>query len=158
MPQRLPGGAAFSLCALLCIGSCSRQGKALHQEPPPKNDTSLSSGPTVDQATAKEKLRLALESWQFGDNERSLKKAHPEIDSFSNLGAITDYMPYTPKLQRFEITSGRRTTNANFPTLIVYEFNVIHTFERNTGAEKKSHVYEVYTDKGEKWSINAKLK
>jgi hypothetical protein len=72
---------------------------------------------------------------------------------------VTEYLPYTPKLQRFEITSGRRTTNQKYPTLIVYEFNVIHIFEGKAGTEiKKSHVYDVYTDEGKKWYINAKLK
>lgn len=128
------------------------------QSIPKKRDSSDSTDAATDQETAKEKLRLALESWQFGDDKESFKKMHPEIVTFSNLGAVRDYQPYTPKLQRFEIISGRRTKKIKYPTLIVYEFNVIHTFESKAGMEiKKSHVYEVCTEKGKEWDIFSKL-
>jgi hypothetical protein len=114
---------------------------------------------TTDEGTAKEKLRIALESWQFGDSEESLKQKHPEIDRFSNFGAIMEYVPYKPKLQRFEITSGRSFAKNDAPSLKFYEFNVIHTFESKAGTEiKRGHVYEIFTSDGKKWSINANLK
>jgi hypothetical protein len=146
------------LCTVLCISSCTGDSKPTGEQPTsPGIGPSASSTATSDEGTANEKLRLALESWQFGDSEEALKKKHPEIGRFSNFSAVTDYFPNTPKLQKFEITAGRRVTNSQPPTVSVFQFNVIHTFESKTGTElKRSHVYEVSAD-GKRWFIYAKL-
>ena len=155
-------GVSYSVCAwtVLTVTGCTGEKKPAGGEQSRLLERDSSDPPThaTDQETAKEKLRLALESWQFGDSEESLKKKHPEISFFSNFGAVTEYMPYTPKLQRFEITSGRPSKNPKFPTLTVYEFNVIHTFESKAGTDvKKGHIYDVSTEKGKTWDVNAKM-
>lgn len=155
----------FFLCACLafCAVGCQRNAEHVEGKSASPNTDSPTSAKAAtdaeDEGTAKEKLIIALESWQFGDSVESLKQKHPEIGSFSYFGVIVDYIPDKPKLQKFEITSGRSTTKKDASSLKFFEFNVIHTFESRAGTEiKKSHVYELYTSGDKKWNINARLR
>lgn len=71
---------------------------------------------TEDQA--REKLKLALDSWTFGDSREKFGKAHPEVDFV--------HFYYDLALNNYTITRSRAIENG-------YQFVVTHSFKKANG-------------------------
>jgi len=71
---------------------------------------------TEDQA--REKLKLALDSWTFGDSREKFGKAHPDVDFI--------HFYYDLALNNYTITRSRAIENG-------YQFVVTHSFKKTNG-------------------------
>lgn len=71
---------------------------------------------TEDQA--REKLKLALDSWTFGDSREKFGKAHPDVDFI--------HFYYDLALNNYSITRSRAIENG-------YQFVVTHSFKKTNG-------------------------
>ena len=95
------------------------------------------------EAQARAKLRLALDSWVFGDSITRFEAAHPDIH-------FGDYdWVLTKVLQRYEMGAAR-------PYGSGYEISVILTFESQAGTEiRRTAKYTVLppAGPGSKWTI-----
>lgn len=97
-------------------------------------------GMTEDQA--REKLKVALDSWVFGDDDTKLKRDHPEIKFLD-----TDFIQ-GHKLLKYDLGAGRTFEMAGF------EFAVALSFASTAGTEiKETRPFWISKDEAGKWVI-----
>jgi predicted Zn finger-like uncharacterized protein len=97
-----------------------------------------SSRPTEEEARSK--LKLALNSWVFGDSPEKFRTDHPTIRLGVRLHGLD-------KLARYDIGAARQTA-------LGYEFAVTHVFENKAGQEiRRSGKVAVARFEGDQWFI-----
>lgn len=99
-------------------------------------------------------LKLALDSWTFGDSREKFEQANPTID----FGDVSRWYDDTGELLRYEILNGRATQDAH--NEIICETNVNLTFSGANGQEiKKGRRYKILKMKqpinGKIWMVGA---
>jgi hypothetical protein len=129
----------------LCPSGCGKP------EGPSSPSTHGSTNPSrLDQATSKEKLKIALDSWIFGDEPAGFREKHPDV-TFLNTGY--DLTP--PVLQKYEIGEGRRREDTTGGGVQGYEFPVVLTLEGQGGSSvTKREVYSVRTQDNREWTVS----
>jgi hypothetical protein len=96
----------------------------------PKGNASKGAGVsgTTEEDLAREKLKMALDSWVFGDDGATFEKDHPEVKFLDSK---------LDKLMKYELGAGRKFQGG-------HEFAVVLIFEGKTGREiKESRSYWV---------------
>lgn len=115
--------------------------QAIRQKKNDENVNSKKPSKIIAEDLAREKLKVALDSWAFGDSKEKLEKDHPELKFASQLRV-------TSKLTKYEITSTRSFE-------LGHQFLVslsVKSMIRNEPPEEQ-RLYEVFYDKENKISI-----
>jgi len=117
------------------------------QSPETANDKKAATGSsgsknvtkTITEDLAREKLKIALDSWAFGDSDEKLKKDHPEIKFLSQTRLVS------PTLAKYSITTSRQFE-------IGYQFLVSLSLKPifDDSPKEDQRLYEVSYDKANK--------
>lgn len=137
----------FLLLVVTALSGCSSE-QAAKSDPKPKGSDAKAPTGEVTEAQAKDKLKIALDSWVFGDSREKFEKDHPDI-YFQPSKTRDLYKPL-----RYEVQAARKSGKA------AYEFSVLLEFQSKAGTEIKETVkYEVDAHgTGGKWDITIPLK
>ncbi|MBY0514902.1 MAG: hypothetical protein K2P78_13425 [Gemmataceae bacterium] len=141
--------------ALLLIG-CNKDSGSGKGDPPgqsPAPAVAKSDG----EAEAREKLKIGLDSWTFGDTREKWTKDHPDISMLDERWSIRPFeMPQPVKLLKYEIGAGRAEKDEKGNSR--YEFAVVLNLSGPTGAEFKRNVtYMVSKMPDGKWFVIGKV-
>lgn len=127
----------------------------------PSKEAKETKGKTVEpEAEAREKLKMALDSWTFGDEIKAFEKDHPHIKLIDERIHILPFGLDRPvKLIRYEIGAVRKAKNITDKYEFEYEFAVAMTVQNaNVGAAPRSGTYQVGKLKDGKWVVFGEAK
>lgn len=133
-----PVGSTASNVKLEKVPEPEESKQAISRKNSDVNANSKKSSKIIAEDLARQKLKVALDSWAFGDSKEKLDKDHPELKFASQLRV-------TSKLTKYEITSTR-------PFEIGHQFLVslsVKSMIRNEPPEEQ-RLYEVFYDKENK--------
>ena len=130
-------------CGAILLAGCNKggdTGKADVPTAPSPAAPAPVAAKLSGEAEAKAKLKLALDSWVFGDTLEKFQKDHPDIMVGVRLHSLD-------KLTRYEIGAGREKSPTSF------EFAVTHVFESKAGTDIKHSGTVTVAKLSDKWFI-----
>ena len=144
-------GLLLVAVTIFSLLGCSKESSVPVVKSQPSQETKEKTG----EAQAKEKLKVALDSWTFGDTIEKFEKDHPEIILHDERLQILPFGLNAPvKLIRYEIGAGRSAKNITEKYESTYEFAVAMTVQNaKVGEAAKSITYKVGKFKDGKWAV-----
>ena len=130
-------------CGAVLLAGCNKGGDTGKADVPTASNPAApapAAAKPSGEAEAKEKLKLALDSWVFGDTLEKFHKDHPDIRVGVRLHSLD-------KLTRYDIGTGRERS----PTS--YEFTVTHVFESRAGTDIKRSGTVTVAKLSDKWFV-----
>ena len=105
--------------------------------------------------TAREKLKISLDSWTFGDETEKFEKENPGINLFDERRAILPFGLDRPvKLIRYEIGAVRNVENSTDKYDFTFEFVVAMTVQNaKVGNVIRNSAYRVGKLKDGTWAV-----
>ena len=143
--------AGSALLPTACNNTPAPAGKS---SPAAKSQPSPEGKGNSREAEARAKLKIALDSWTFGDEFEKFEKDHSGIILHDERVQILPFGLDRPvKLIRYEIGAVRPAKNETDKYEFTYEFAVAMTVQNAKGDAARNATYKVGKLKGGKWGI-----